>query len=196
MYPMVSCIEELDDAAEILAGVKAALDEEGVAYDRDIPVGMMIEVPAAAINAKAFAKRVDFFSVGTNDLVQYVMAADRGNEAVAHLYQPANPAILSLIRNVISSAKEAGIEVGVCGASAADPVLGVLWAAMGADVLSMSASYIRGIATIFSALTRDDLDEYAAFAEGLDSETAAKAIYDACRVHLMAKVPDFEKIPV
>jgi phosphotransferase system enzyme I (PtsI) len=173
--------------------VKSELDSEGVAYDRNLPVGVMIEVPAAAINADAFAARVDFFSVGTNDLVQYAMAADRGNDAVAHLYQPANPAILKLMENVIAAAGRHGIEVGVCGASAADPVLGVLWAAMGVDSLSMSASYIKPVARLLAGLTRADLEEYAAFAGSLDDGKTAGEIYDACRNWLKSKVPDFGK---
>ena len=102
----------------------------------------MIEVPSAAINADALAKYVKFFSIGTNDLIQYTMAADRGNEAVAHLYQPTNPAVLKLMKRTIAAAKRNGIYVSVCGESASDPIVGVLWAAMGVDFLSMSATYI------------------------------------------------------
>ena len=196
MYPMVSCIEELDAAARILGEIKSELDGKGIAYDRELQVGAMVEVPSVAINADAFAKKVDFFSIGTNDLVQYVMAADRGNDAVSNLYQPANPAILKLIANVISASKRNGIEVGVCGASAADPVLGTLWAAMGVDMLSMSAMYIRTMARLFSRLTRIDLDEYAAYAASLDDGLTAEKIYCECREWLKAKVPDFEKIVV
>ena len=196
MYPMVSCIEELDAAAEILGEIKCELEGKGIAYDRELRVGAMVEVPSVAINADAFAKKVDFFSIGTNDLVQYVMAADRGNDAVSNLYQPSNPAILKLIANVISASKRNGIEVGVCGASAADPVLGALWAAMGVDMLSMSAMYIRTMARLFSRLSRIELDEYAAYAASLDDGLTAERIYCACREWLKAKVPDFEKIVV
>ena len=196
MYPMVSCIEELDAAARILGEIKIELDGKGIAYDRELRVGAMVEVPSVAINADAFAKKVDFFSIGTNDLVQYVMAADRGNDAVSNLYQPSNPAILKLIANVISASKRNGIEVGVCGASAADPVLGALWAAMGVDMLSMSAMYIRTMARLFSRLSRIELDEYAAYAASLDDGLTAERIYCACREWLKAKVPDFEKIVV
>ena len=194
MYPMVSCVEELDAAAAVLSEVKGELDGAGIAYDREIPVGAMIEVPSAAINAGAFARRVDFFSVGTNDLVQYVMAADRGNDAVSHLYQPANPAILTLIDNVIAAAKKEGIEVGVCGASAADPVLGVLWVAKGADTLSMSAPYIRSISKLFSRLSRSDFDEYAEYASGIDTDMPAKAVYGYLREWLSSRIPDFESL--
>ena len=160
MYPMVSCVEELKASARILADVRSELDREGVAYDRNMKVGTMIEVPAAAVNADAFASLADFFSIGTNDLIQYTMAADRGNDAVASLYQPTNPAVLKLMRGVIAAAKRRGISVGVCGESAADPLVGVLWAAMGADHLSMSATYIPVISKLLSRLTRDDLNGY------------------------------------
>jgi phosphotransferase system enzyme I (PtsI) len=192
MYPMVSCVEELDAAAVIFSEVKRDLDGCGIDYDRDMPVGMMIEVPSAAINAGAFARKVDFFSVGTNDLVQYVMAADRDNEAVAHLYQPANPAILKLMANVACAAEQAGIEAGVCGASAADPVLGTLWAAMGFKSLSMSVPYIRACGKLFARLSRTDLDEYRRFAENVDPGMPAGEVYEACRGWLASRVADFE----
>lgn len=194
MYPMISCVEELRESAEILSEVKSALDDADVAYDPDMPVGAMIEVPSAAINADAIAKHVDFFSIGTNDLIQYVMAADRGNESVASLYQPTNPAVLMLMRNVIAAAKRHGIKVSVCGESAADPVVGVLWAAMGIDVLSMSATYIPVISAILSRLTRAELDEYGSLPETVDPDLTAAEIYDACRAWLSSHVFDFENI--
>jgi phosphotransferase system enzyme I (PtsI) len=194
MYPMVSCIEELEEAAAVLQTVKEDLDREGIAYDRALPVGMMVEVPAAAVNARQFARHVDFFSIGTNDLVQYTMAADRGNDAVAHLYQPLNPAVLSLVSNVVEAAHAAGIKVGVCGESASDPVVGTLWAAMGVDNLSMSVNYIPAIAKVLASLTRADLDEYAALAGSLAGERTAAGIYSACDAWLRAKIPDLAEM--
>lgn len=194
MYPMVSCIEEINEAAVVLAEVKRALDEEGVTYDRHMPVGAMIEIPAAAINADAIAKRVDFFSIGTNDLIQYTMAADRSNEAVAHLYQPTNPAVLYLMRRAIDAAHRHGIPVGVCGESAADPIVGVLWAAMGIDMLSMSGTYIPVMAKLFRRLSRADLDEYAALVNGMDAGLAAQEIFDACRAWMLGKIPDLDDL--
>ena len=194
MYPMVSCIEEINEAAVVMAEVKRALDEEGVAYDRHMPVGAMIEIPAAAINADAIAKRVDFFSIGTNDLIQYTMAADRSNEAVAHLYQPTNPAVLYLMRRAIDAAHRHGIPVGVCGESAADPIVGVLWAAMGIDMLSMSGTYIPVMAKLFRRLSRADLDEYAALVNGMDAGLAAQEIFDACRAWMLGKIPDLDDL--
>ena len=194
MYPMISCIEELRESADILAAAKAELDAEGVPYDRDIPTGMMVEVPSAAINAAAFAKHVDFFSIGTNDLVQYVMAADRGNDAVARLYQPTNPAVLKLIRLTVDAAKANGIPVSVCGVSAADPIVGILWAAMGVDELSVSATYIPVLSKLLHRLSRADLDEYAKVAFSPGDEATGEEIFAACRDWMSGKFPDLDNI--
>ena len=196
MYPMVSCVDELREAAELLASVKRELDAEGVPYAKDMPVGVMIEVPAAALNADAFAKYVQFFSIGTNDLIQYAMAADRGNEAVAHLYQPTNPAILQLMEMAVGAAKRNGIYVGVCGESAADPIIGVLWAAMGVDILSMSASYIPVVSKLLSRLTRADLDDYLATVRARPAGASAKEVFDLCHAWMKAKIPDLENIVI
>ena len=196
MYPMVSCVDELREAAELLASVKRELDAEGVPYAKDMPVGVMIEVPAAALNADAFAKYVQFFSIGTNDLIQYAMAADRGNEAVAHLYQPTNPAILQLMEMAVGAAKRNGIYVGVCGESAADPIIGVLWAAMRVDILSMSASYIPVVSKLLSRLTRADLDDYLATVRARPAGASAKEVFDLCHAWMKAKIPDLENIVI
>ena len=193
---MISCVEELQESAATLAEAKAELDARGVAYDREMPVGAMIEVPSAAINADAIAQYVDFFSIGTNDLIQYTMAADRGNESVANLYQPTNPAILKLMRGVIAAAKRRGIPVGVCGESASDPVVGVLWAAMGVETLSMSATYIPVISKLLSRLTRADLDEYLATAEAMGDGATGRAVMEACRRWMMSRIPDFGNIAI
>lgn len=194
LYPMVSCVEELRASAEILADVKRGLDAEGVAYDREIPVGAMIEVPSAALIADAFAKQVKFFSIGTNDLVQYTMAADRGNESVAHLYQPTNPSVLRLMRLTIAAAKRQGIPVSVCGESASDPVVGVLWAALGVDELSMSATYIPLMAKLLARLTRADLDDYARTVEAMGDAPAAAEVRAACEAWMRARIPDLDNI--
>ena len=194
MYPMISCVDELEEAAKVLAAAKAGLEAEGVAYDRSLPVGAMIEVPSAAINAAAIAKHVDFFSIGTNDLVQYTMAADRGNETVAHLYQPTNPSVLQLMRLTVAAAKRAGIPVSVCGESASDPIVGVLWAAMGVDKLSMSATYIPLMSKLLSRLTRADLDDYARTVEAMGADVTAAEVLAACRAWMRAKIPDLDNI--
>ena len=194
MYPMISCVEEVLESEKILESVKQELDRKGVAYDRNIITGAMIEVPSAALNAEALAKYVKFFSIGTNDLVQYTMAADRGNEAVVNLYQPTNPAVLKLMRMTIDAAKRNGIRVGVCGESAADPVFGLLWAAMGVEVLSMSTAYIPVMANLLSRLTRADLDELAKIPESLGDTATAEEIFNACKAWVENQIPDLNDL--
>ena len=121
----------------------------------------MIEIPSAALCADQLAREVDFFSVGTNDLVQYTLAADRGNEQVAYLYQPTNPAVIRLMDMTVKAAASAGIPVAVCGETASDPVLGALWVGLGVGELSMSASYIPVLRKVLRALTRAELRELA-----------------------------------
>ena len=196
LYPMVSCVDELREAAQILADVKRELDGKGIAYDKTVPVGAMIEVPSAAINADAFAKYVQLFSIGTNDLVQYTMAADRGNESVAHLYQPTNPAVLKLMRMTIDAAKRNGIPVGVCGESASDPIVGVLWAAMGVDMLSMSATYIPLMSKLFSRLTRADLDDYLKAVEAMGGAVTSDEILAKCNEWMRSHIPDLDTIVI
>src|SRR5690606_20711347 len=142
MFPMIAVLSELREAKRILAEEKAKLLAEGVAVSEDIEVGMMIEIPAAALNADAFAKEVDFFSIGTNDLIQYTMAADRMNEAVAYLYQPYHPSILRLVQMVIKAAERAGKWSGMCGEMAGDQIAIPLLLGLGLNEFSMSASSI------------------------------------------------------
>lgn len=193
MYPMVSCVEEMSEVARALESIKLELSREGIAFDKNLKVGAMIEVPSAALIADDLARYCDFFSIGTNDLVQYTMAADRGNEAVAHLYQPLNPAVTKLVKMTLDAAKRAGIPVSVCGESAADPVVGAYWAALGADTLSMSASYIPVMTKLFASLTRADLDEYARIPDTLHQGATAQDIFSACHSYLAAKVPDLSE---
>ncbi len=194
LYPMISCVEELDEAAKVLAAVKRALDADGIDYDRNIRIGAMIEVPAAAINVRAIAARVDFLSIGTNDLIQYTMAADRGNDRVAHLYQPLNPAVIKLMQMTIDAARERGIKVGVCGESASDPIVGVLWGAMGVDMLSMSATYIPVMSKLFSRLTKADLEEYRRLVVEAGGDIRASEIYMRCQNWMVNKIPDLRNI--
>ena len=142
MLPLVTCVDEVRDARELLEQCKKELEEAGVPYDKDIALGAMIETPAAALIADLLAKECDFFSIGTNDLTQYTMAVDRGNAKVEKLYSPLQPAVLRSIRNVITAAKEAGIPVGMCGEAAADPRLLPLLMTWGLDEFSVSASSV------------------------------------------------------
>ena len=142
MLPLVTCVDEVRDARELLEQCKKELEESGVHYDKDIALGAMIETPAAALIADLLARECDFFSIGTNDLTQYTMAVDRGNAKVEKLYSPLQPAVLRSIRNVITAAKEAGIPVGMCGEAAADPRLLPLLMTWGLDEFSVSASAV------------------------------------------------------
>ena len=138
MVPLVTCVEELRRVKALIADIQAELDGAGIPYNKDLKVGVMIETPAAALIADLLAKEADFFSIGTNDLTQYVMAADRGNKHVASLGVPWNPAVLRAIRQVIQAGHEAGIPVGMCGEAAADAKMIPLLLAFGLDEFSVS----------------------------------------------------------
>ena len=153
MIPMVTCIEEIREAKALIEEIKKELDEKGIAYNKEIKVGIMVETAAASLMADVFAKEVDFFSIGTNDLTQYTMSVDRGNEKVSYLYSTFNPAVLRSIRNIIKCGREAGIMVGMCGEAASDPMMIPLLLAFGLNEFSMSASailYSRKLITSYS----------------------------------------------
>ncbi|EWM61578.1 phosphoenolpyruvate--protein phosphotransferase [Streptococcus thermophilus] len=161
MFPMVALLTEFRTAKSILEEEKAKLVAEGVAVADDIEVGIMIEIPAAAILADQFAKEVDFFSIGTNDLIQYTMAADRMNEQVSYLYQPYNPSILRLINNVIKVAHAEGKWAGMCGEMAGDQTAVPLLVGMGLDEFSMSATSILRTRSLMKKLDTAKMEEYA-----------------------------------
>lgn len=153
MFPMVSSIEEIRKAQSLMAGVMRELEKEKVDFNSEIEVGMMIETPSAALMAEEFAQYVDFFSIGTNDLIQYLLAIDRGNQKVAHLYEPLNPAVIRLLHMIIKAANQNNIPVSVCGKMSADPFYAYLLLGMGeVEALSMEAhsipkvkKFLRGI---------------------------------------------------
>ncbi len=155
MFPMISGLQELLDSRRMLKEMMAELDQEGVTYDRNIKVGLMIEVPSAVTVADILAKHADFFSIGTNDLIQYALAIDRVNEHVAFMYQPFHPAILRMILQVIKAAKQAGIKVALCGEMAGDPLCTFALLAMGIDELSLNAGGIPMIKKIVRSLALD-----------------------------------------
>ncbi|HFI0083186.1 TPA: phosphoenolpyruvate--protein phosphotransferase [Streptococcus suis] len=161
MFPMVALVTEFRAAKAILEEEKAKLLAEGVAVADDIQVGIMIEIPAAAMIADQFAKEVDFFSIGTNDLIQYTMAADRMNEQVSYLYQPYNPSILRLINNVIKAAHTEGKWAGMCGEMAGDQQAVPLLVGMGLDEFSMSATSVLRTRSLMKTLDTAKMEEYA-----------------------------------
>jgi phosphotransferase system enzyme I (PtsI) len=148
MFPMISGVQEIRSAKSILAEAKAELLNDGIAFNAAIKVGIMIEIPSAAITADILAKEVDFFSIGTNDLCQYTLAVDRMNEKISHLYDPFNPGVLRLIQNVIEQGHKHNIHVGMCGEMASDPIATLLLLGMGLNDLSMSAAAIPLIKNI------------------------------------------------
>ena len=161
MFPMIATLNDFRGAKALLEEEKAKLIAEGVAVSDDIQVGIMIEIPAAAVLAHQFAKEVDFFSIGTNDLIQYTMAADRMNERVSYLYQPYNPSILTLIKHVIDSAHKEGKWAGMCGEMAGDQTAVPLLVGLGLDEFSMSASSVLKTRSLIAKLTLSDMQALA-----------------------------------
>ncbi|MBY7144052.1 phosphoenolpyruvate--protein phosphotransferase [Virgibacillus sp. NKC19-3] len=160
MFPMIATLEEFRQAKAILMDEKENLKREGIKVSDDIEVGIMVEIPSTAVIAKQFAREVDFFSIGTNDLIQYTMAADRMNEKVSYLYQPYHPAILNLVNNVIEAAHRENKWVGMCGEMAGDPIAIPLLLGLGLDEFSMSATSILPARTQISRLSKAKLVSY------------------------------------
>lgn len=187
MYPMISGIDEVDQANALLAECQAELEREGTPFARDLEVGVMIEIPSAVLTAEALARRVRFFSIGTNDLIQYSLAVDRMNPRIAHLHQPTHPAVVRLIKQTIDAGHDAGIWVGVCGEMAGDPALAALLVGLGADELSVSPSLVPAVKHLIRSLKLSEARRLADFA--LKEENTG-AILEACRA-LAARVdPD------
>ncbi len=160
MFPMISGIEELEKAHAVLEEVKEELASQGIAYAEHIPVGCMIEVPSAAMTSDILARKADFFSIGTNDLIQYTIAVDRGNEKISNMYEPFHPAVLRLIKMVVENGHNAGIPVGMCGEMAGDPAAAVILLGLGLDELSMSAFSIPEIKRIIRSATILEAEEF------------------------------------
>ena len=179
MVPMVTCIEELREAKALIEEIKKELDESNIPYKKDIEVGIMVETAAASLMADVFAKEAAFFSIGTNDLTQYTMSVDRGNDKVSYLYSTFNPAVLRSIKRIITCGREAGIMVGMCGEAASDPLMIPLLLAFGLNEFSMSASAILFSRKLITGYSVEELqavaDKAMSFATAAEVEACMKA---------------------
>ena len=175
MYPMISGVDELNQANAHLEKCKAELRAERIPFDEKLEVGAMIEIPSAALVADALAKRVSFFSIGSNDLIQYTLAADRTNEKVSHLYEPTHPAILRLIKFTVDAAHAHGLWAGVCGEIAGDPVLAPLLVGLGVDELSTAPAAIDPVKYIIRRIKNEEARQLAEFALQCESPSEIAA---------------------
>ncbi len=185
MYPMISGVEELTRANAVLAECQRELRERGVPFDDAMEVGTMIEIPSAAATADLLAQQCAFFSIGTNDLIQYMLAIDRGNDRIAHLYEPTHPAVLRMIARVVEEAHKRKLHVSVCGEMAGDPVYAPLLLGLGVDGLSMSPAWLPSVKYLIRSMTMADARALAAEAMALSS---AKEIYARCDAFYRARV--------
>jgi phosphotransferase system enzyme I (PtsI) len=156
MYPLISCVDEVIKANAIVQQVKDQLNSEGFPHARDFEIGAMIEVPSAAMTVDIIANHVDFFSIGTNDLIQYTLAVERVNDKIAHLYQPCHPSILRLLRRIVDEGHRNNIWVGICGEMAADPAMCLLLVGMGIDEISVSPAVVPLIKNVIRRLSFEE----------------------------------------
>jgi len=190
MFPMISGLQEFLDSKRILREAMDELEERGTPYDRDIKVGIMIEVPSAVAVADILARHADFFSIGTNDLIQYALAIDRINEHVAYMYQPFHPAILRLIRQTVDAAKKAGIKVALCGEMAGDPLCAFILLGMGIDELSLNSGGIPLIKKMIRSVTLEEAQHHLEEIFELDTSTEVrKSIID----RMTRLIPDLDE---
>jgi phosphoenolpyruvate-protein phosphotransferase (PTS system enzyme I) len=188
MFPLITTALELRQAKMILHDVMEECDEDGIEFDPKIPVGIMIEVPSAALMASVFAREVDFFSIGTNDLIQYTLAVDRGNERVANLYTAANPAVLQLIKNVIRAGKRFRIETSICGEMASDTLYTMLLIGFGLRTLSLVSSQIPNVKRVIRSVDIGSCERLARKVGSFDSE---RQVIKCLREELQKTIPEF-----
>lgn len=186
MFPLITSMNELRQAKMILSDVMEECDDDGIEFDSNLDIGMMIEVPSAAIMAATFTKEVDFFSIGTNDLVQYTVAVDRGNEKVASLYTAANPAVIKLVKSVIRAARRGNVETSLCGEIAGDPVYTMLLIGLGLRHLSLVPSQIPAIKQVIRKVKVEECERLARKIGSLDSD---RRILATLRSELQKQVP-------
>ena len=176
MIPLVTCVDELRAVKELVEEIKKDFDEKGIAYDKNIEVGCMIETPAASLIADILAKEADFFSIGTNDLTQYTMSVDRGNADVAYLYSTFQPSVLRSIKNIIECGRKAGIPVGMCGEAAADPMLIPLLISFGLTEFSVNPVLVLTARCVISKWSKEEADKLAEKVMALDNEKEIAAL--------------------
>lgn len=197
LLPMISGLDEVRRARQMIAEVQQELRQEGIAHQADCQVGVMIEVPSAAITSEQLAREADFFSLGTNDLVQYTLAVDRGTARVANLYDPLHPAVLRLIKQVADNAQAAGIPVSICGEMAADPVAAVLLLGFGVRLFSVSPAQIPELKEVVRAADMATAQQVAGDSLALTSGIEVRAHVEATmkQVFLTARPPRQEEAP-
>jgi phosphotransferase system enzyme I (PtsI) len=179
MYPMISGAEELGRANDVLAECKEELRQRGQPFNEKLAVGAMIEIPSAAYTADLLAPKCDFFSIGTNDLIQYLLAIDRGNDRIAHLYEPTHPAVLRTLRRIVEEAHKKKIPVGVCGEMAGDPVFAPLLLGLGVDSLSMTPNWLPTVKYLVRAMKMSEARALAKDALAMDSPREIYAMFDS-----------------
>ena len=179
MLPLVTSLDEVRQAKALVEECKKDLDERGVAYNKDVEVGTMIETPAASLIADDLAEECDFFSIGTNDLIGYTMCADRGNDRVAYLYEVYQPAVLRSLKRIIEAGNKAGIMVGMCGEAAADPLLIPVLLSFGLGEFSVSAPSILRTRRTISQWTKEEADALAEKVLTLKTAAEVKAVLQA-----------------
>ena len=153
MFPMISGTQELLRVYDVVKEVRAELTAENIPFNAEMPIGIMIEVPSAALTSDILAKHCDFFSIGTNDLIQYTIAVDRGNERIAPLYEALHPGVLRMLRIIIDNAHKEGLMVGMCGEMAGDPLCTVVLLGLGLDSFSMSSAVIPEVKKMIRSVT-------------------------------------------
>jgi phosphotransferase system enzyme I (PtsI) len=186
MFPMISGLREIRQAMSMLRTAQSELKQEGLAFDPEMPIGIMMELPSAVMIAEVLAREVDFFSIGTNDLIQYSLGIDRTNRYVSHMYQPLHPAVVRSIKHVVDAAHQAGIEVSLCGEMASDPFCVPILMGMQIDAISLNPQAIPGIKRIIRQATMDDCKNL--LKEVLESTTVS-------RTNRLVRDTIFQKFP-
>ncbi len=189
LIPMISGIEEVEQTIDLLDEAAQCLEQQGVAYKRDVPLGIMIEVPSAVVTADILAEKVDFFSIGTNDLIQYTLAIDRGNRHVAHLHQPLHPAILRMIKRTCDVGREKGIKTYMCGEMAGEPLFAPILLGLGVDELSMNPQAIPMVKNAIRSINTTDLRD---FMDAMMRKTTADEVQVLVERHFGAVVSQIE----